>query len=123
MTETRGDSKGNTPPRAPGVRALLDLLGLSTRAGALVSGTQAVRAAVREGKIHQVILAGDAAEGQQRKLIPLLEARRIPYYIGLTQMELGAATGRAPVSAIGLSSQSFATQARALLEALADGED
>lgn len=116
MTETRGDSKGNIPPRDPGDGKVLDILGLCFRAGALVSGTQAVRAAVREGKIHQVILAGDAAEGQQRKLIPLLEARRIPFHIGLTQDELGAAIGRAPVSAVGLSNQSLAKQARVLLD-------
>jgi ribosomal protein L7Ae-like RNA K-turn-binding protein len=99
----------------PPPRALLDLLGLSTRAGALVSGTNAVRAAVREGSVRQVILAADAAEGQRGKLIPLLDARRIPYYIGFSREELGAATGRAPVSAVGLTNTQLAERARSLL--------
>jgi len=101
----------------PPPRALLDLLGLSTRAGALVSGTNAVRAAVREGTVRQVILAADAAEGQRGKLIPLLDARRIPYYIGFSREELGAATGRAPVSAVGLTNAQLAARARSLLAA------
>jgi ribosomal protein L7Ae-like RNA K-turn-binding protein len=94
---------------------VLDLLGLGARAGALVSGTQAVRAAAREGSIHQVILAVDAAGGQRAKLIPLLEARRIPYEIAFTQEELGSATGRAPVSAVGMSNPAMASRVGELL--------
>lgn len=115
MTAVPEGGKGSTPPGNPDARAVLDIVGLSTRAGALVSGTQAVRAAVREGTVHQVILAGDAAEGQRRKLIPLLDARRIPYFIGYTQEELGAAIGRAPVSAVGISNAKLAARARDLL--------
>jgi ribosomal protein L7Ae-like RNA K-turn-binding protein len=111
------------PPRRVPVRALLDLLGLSARAGALVFGTQAVRAAVREGSIRQVILASDAAAGQRAKLIPLLDARRIPYQIAVSRQELGAATGRAPVSAIGFCNPNLAERASELLAALPHSED
>jgi ribosomal protein L7Ae-like RNA K-turn-binding protein len=104
------------------VRDLLDLFGLSARAGALVSGTNAVRAAVREGSVRRVILASDAADGQRGKLIPLLDARRIPYYIGFTREELGAATGRAPVSAVGLTNPQLAERAGELQAALPSTE-
>ncbi|HUE96985.1 MAG TPA: ribosomal L7Ae/L30e/S12e/Gadd45 family protein [Longimicrobiaceae bacterium] len=99
---------------------MLDVLGLSARAGALVSGTGAVRAAAREAKVHHVVLAADAAEGQRRKLIPLLDARRIPYSIGFTRAELGAATGRPPVSAVGIDNPKLAGRARELLAGLED---
>jgi ribosomal protein L7Ae-like RNA K-turn-binding protein len=69
-----------------------------------------------------VILASDAADGQRRKLIPLLDARRVPYHIGFTQEELGAASGRAPVSAVGLSNASLAHRVRELLSDLPGSE-
>jgi ribosomal protein L7Ae-like RNA K-turn-binding protein len=97
---------------------VLDLLGLGARAAALVSGTEGVRKAAREGSVHQVILATDAAAGQRAKLIPLLEARRIPYHIAFSQVELGSAIGRAPVSAVGLSNRNMAGRIATLLEAI-----
>jgi ribosomal protein L7Ae-like RNA K-turn-binding protein len=102
---------------------VLDLLGLGARAGALVSGTGAVRSAASQGGLYQVILAEDAAEGQRGKLIPLLDARRIPYQIVLTQVELGAAIGRAPVSAVGLTNPDMARRAAELLVALRRSAD
>ena len=109
-------------PGDAGSRALLDCLGLSTRAGALVSGTDTVRSAAREAKVYQVVLAADAAEGQRRKLLPLLDARRIPYSIGFTRAELGAATGRPPVSAIGITNPKLAAKARELLASMEQGQ-
>lgn len=108
--------------RDPG-RAVLGLLGIATRAGAVVTGTQAVRTAARAGKIHRVILARDAAAGQRGKLEPLLLARRIPYHIEFSQAELGAAIGRKPVSAVGLSNPSIAERAGALIGSLPRSED
>lgn len=118
MTAVQKDNEGNHSPRNTAPRAVLDLLGLSARAGALVSGTEAVRNSVRDGSVHLVILAGDTAEGQRGKLTPLLDARRIPYFIGFTRAELGAATGRSPVSAVGLSNPKLAKRARELLSVM-----
>ena len=100
------------------VRAVLDLIGLSVRAGAVTYGTQAVRAAVREGDVRRAILAGDTAAAQRQKLVPLLDARKIPYFIGFTQEELGAAVGRAPVAAIGISNERLAGRIGELLARL-----
>ena len=65
-----------------------------------------------------VILAADSADGQRGKLIPLLDARRIPYYIGFSQEELGAASGRAPLSAVGFSNAQLAKRVDEMLDAL-----
>ena len=102
-------------------RAVLDLVGLSARAGALVTGTDAVRGAVREGAVVQVILATDAADGQRRKLVPLLESRRIPYHTIFTRDELGAASGRAPLSAVAVSNRKLGERITELLNGLGDG--
>lgn len=82
-----------------------------------------MRAAAREGTVRAVVLAIDAAEGQVGKLIPLLEARRIPYYRVFLREELGAACGRAPVSAVGLTHPKLAQRAGQLLAAIPPAED
>lgn len=87
---------------------LLGLLGLAARAGALVTGTEAVRSEVRDGKVQCVLLASDAAPGQRSKLIPLLDARGVRHYTGFSRAELGRAIGRSPASAIGITNAGFA---------------
>jgi ribosomal protein L7Ae-like RNA K-turn-binding protein len=93
------------------LRRLLELLGLAARARAIVTGTDAVRRAVREGEVARVLLATDAAPGQAGKLTPLLEARQVPFHFLTTRDVLGAAVGRGPVSALGLTNQNFARRA------------
>lgn len=102
------------------IRRLLDLLGLAARAGAIVTGTDAVRRAVREGGVGRVFLAADAAAGQVGKLTPLLEARRVPFHSLSTRNALGGAVGRGPVSALGLTNQNFARRAGELIAARPD---
>ena len=65
-------------PERPPARALHDLLGLAARARAVTFGTDATRAAVREGEARCVILAADGSPTQAQKLLPLLEARGVP---------------------------------------------
>lgn len=102
-------------PRAP--RPVLDLLGLAARAGSLVTGTDAVRRATRDNRVFRVILAEDAAPAQRQKLVPLLEARRVPCHTLCTRIELGSAIGRAPISAIGITNQNFARRAGEIIPA------
>jgi len=61
----------------PAERRLLDLLGLATRAGRVIGGTDAVRKGVRDGAVRLVILAADSSPTQQGKLLPLLLARGV----------------------------------------------
>jgi ribosomal protein L7Ae-like RNA K-turn-binding protein len=96
-------------------KRLLELLGLAARAGRLVAGTDAVRQAVRDGEVAWVLLAADASPTQQAKLLPLLEARTTPYHRLLARAEVGAAVGRAPLSAVGLTDANFARRAIALV--------
>ena len=104
-------------------RPVLDLLGLAARARGLAYGTEMVRKAVRNGEVARVVLASDTTETQRKKLVPLLEARGIPHHIVLSQSELGTATGRGPVSAIGIVHQGFARRAGELLAALPSQQD
>ncbi len=108
------------PAPSPGApqRALLSLLGLAARARALTLGTDMVRGAARDGKLKGALVASDASPTQARKLVPLLQARGIPFFVCSTQAELGAALGRGPVSAVGLNDPSFARRVMELAGAL-----
>lgn len=102
------------PPEDSGRRAL-GLIGLAARAGAVVTGVQEVRLAARSGRLQFVLIAGDASDNSRGKLVPLLEARGIDYLTGFDRATLGAATGKAPLSALGVLNPSFASQLRTLL--------
>lgn len=99
----------------PAAKRVLELLGLAARAGRLVAGTEAVRQAVRQGEVIWVLLAADASPTQQAKLLPLLHARGTRHNRMLARAELGAAVGRGPLSAVGLTDANFARRAIALV--------
>jgi ribosomal protein L7Ae-like RNA K-turn-binding protein len=110
-------------PERPPARALLDLLGLAARARAVTFGTDATRAAVRDGEARCVILAADVSPTQAQKLVPLVQARGVPCFRCLTREEIGAAVGRASVSAVGFTQESFARRAAELAAAIPSPQD
>ncbi|HEV2131264.1 MAG TPA: ribosomal L7Ae/L30e/S12e/Gadd45 family protein [Longimicrobiaceae bacterium] len=111
---------GVRKPTEVSEKALLDLLGLAARSGNLVAGTDLVRRAVRHGKIAVVLLAADASPTQREKLVPLLDARQIGYQVVLRREQLGGALGRGPISAVGVTNESFARRVAELAAALQD---
>jgi ribosomal protein L7Ae-like RNA K-turn-binding protein len=92
------------------------LLGLATRAGAVLPGTDRVREAARAGALRFAILASDASDNSREKLIPLLNAKQIAYVIAYDRDALGAAVGRAPVSAVGITETKLARRVREMLQ-------
>lgn len=88
----------------------LAMLGLAMRAGAVARGTDATRRAIQDGSASLVLLARDASEIQQQKVLRLLEHRETPQASVGSRADLGAAIGSAPVSAIAITGESFAEQ-------------
>ncbi|HEV2146777.1 MAG TPA: ribosomal L7Ae/L30e/S12e/Gadd45 family protein [Longimicrobiaceae bacterium] len=117
--------RDEAPPRAarPPEEALLDLLGLAARAGAVVTGTDTVRRGIRDGEVAHVILAADASQTQQQKLVPLLEVRGVPYRVLLDRERLGAALGKGAVSAVGLTNRGFAGRAAELADVISSPQE
>lgn len=95
----------------------LQLLGLATRAGAVVPGTERVRDAGRSGQARLVVVASDLTATGRDKLIPLLEGRNVPHVVRFTRAELGAAVGRGPLAAVAVTQPGFADRLKALLDA------
>jgi ribosomal protein L7Ae-like RNA K-turn-binding protein len=94
--------------RSRSAEQALRLLGLAARAGGVVPGTDRVRVAARRNELKLVLLATDASANSREKLIPLLTAREIPHPMLASRVELGAAVGRSPLSAVGLVDLSLA---------------
>lgn len=92
------------------------MLGLAARAGAVIPGTERVREAARAGSLHFVLVASDLSDNSRDKLLPLLEARRVPYAIVSNRDALGGAVGRAPLSALGITETKLALRVKQLLE-------
>ncbi|HEX6307923.1 MAG TPA: ribosomal L7Ae/L30e/S12e/Gadd45 family protein [Longimicrobiales bacterium] len=93
----------------------LALLGMATRAGAVMPGTERVREAARAGTLRLAVIAADASGNSRGKLLPLLAARGISHVIRFERSELGAAVGRGPLSAVGVVDGALAARLLALL--------
>lgn len=92
------------------------MLGLAARAGAVVPGTERVREAARSGQLHVVLVAADLSDNSRDKLVPLLEARQIPFAVAFDRDALGGAVGRAPLSALGITEKKLADRVLQLLK-------
>lgn len=91
------------------------MLGLAARAGAVVPGTERVRQAARGGTLRYAIVASDLTGTGRDKLIPLLEWKEVEHAVRYTRAQLGAAVGRAPLAAVGVTDGSFARRLRVLV--------
>lgn len=97
----------------------LELLGLARRAGVLEKGIWPTQSAVKDGRACLVLLAQDASEVQRNKVLKLLSHRDTPRMILGSRVELGAAVGSAPVSALAVTETGFANR---LVSQLANSE-
>lgn len=99
----------------------LRLLGLARRAGAVVSGTEATRRALRRGVARLVLMASDASSTQLHKVRSALRNRPIPRAILGDRVTLGGAVGQGAVSAVAVTTESFAEELRRSLGLVAAG--
>ncbi|MFQ5537483.1 MAG: L7Ae/L30e/S12e/Gadd45 family ribosomal protein [Gemmatimonadota bacterium] len=91
-------------------RDALRLLGLARRGGGVVIGTDASRAALREGRARLVLVAGDASPVQVEKIKRLLTERSVPQVILGDRGALGAAVGKGPVSVVAVTAAPMAAE-------------
>jgi ribosomal protein L7Ae-like RNA K-turn-binding protein len=88
--------------------ALTRLLGLGVRARQVVVGVSSVRAGLRRDALACVVLAADASARTREKVERLAVARGVPVLRGPAGERLGAALGRPPVQALGVSDRALA---------------
>jgi ribosomal protein L7Ae-like RNA K-turn-binding protein len=90
----------------------LALLGLAQRAGAVARGTGAARQALRKGQARLLILAKDGSETQREKVLPLAQARGVPWTKLGSMAEIGSALGTGPVAVVAVTGNRFAGEIR-----------
>ena len=98
-------------------RRVLGLVGLGIRARNAVVGVEQVRLAARKGNLALALVAPDASPNSLKKLVPLLQATKVKTIQGPSAESLGAAAGRNPTAAIGITDRSLAAGIRKLFEA------
>ena len=98
------------------------MLGLAARAGAVLPGTERVREAARGEGLHFALVANDASDNSLDKLLPLLDARQIPYTVRFDRTTLGGAVGKAPLSALGITDRKLAKRVKEMLQQLGGPE-
>jgi ribosomal protein L7Ae-like RNA K-turn-binding protein len=86
----------------------LSQLGLSMRAGKLVTGDEGVFKAIRSGEAKLVILAEDASENTRKKFHDKCEFYGVPLMEMGTKAELGASIGKEMRVILGVVDRGFA---------------
>jgi len=89
--------------------SLHSMLGLCQRAGQLVSGDLAAEQALRCGRAHLVLVAGDASERTRSKFAHLAAQAGAPCYVVGTRADLGDAIGKAGRAVVVVQSRDFTT--------------
>ncbi|MCU0626016.1 MAG: ribosomal L7Ae/L30e/S12e/Gadd45 family protein [Gemmatimonadaceae bacterium] len=80
----------------------------------VVVGVEQVRAAARKGGLALALVADDAAAHSVAKVVPLLEARGVPLFGGVSGQVLGHAVGKEQVAAVGVTDPALAKGIREL---------
>ena len=93
----------------------LQLLGLATRAGAIVPGTANVVRAARAGELSFAVVAEDLTATGRDKLVPVLDREGVRYVARYARAELGRAVGKSPLAAVGVVDAGFGDRLAALL--------
>ena len=87
---------------------VLGLLGLGVRAGTVTIGTTGVRAGLQRGEVVLVVVAKDATERTQEKVVRLARGRGVRTIVGLTAAELGRRLGHSSIQALGIKDRNLA---------------
>ena len=84
------------------------LLGLGVKAGTVVIGTAGVRAGLQRDEIALVVVAADASQRTEEKVIRLARAKGIPVSVGASTQVLGQSVGRDSVQTVGVRDRQLA---------------
>ena len=84
------------------------LIGLSRRAACLVSGDNAVKAAMNRMDCYLLIAAADASENIRRKFKAHCEELNIPMLVLSTKDELGQVLGKGDTAVLAITGRDFA---------------
>ena len=114
------------PRRRPEVdrvalQRLYRLIGLGVRSRGATVGVEQVRDAAKRNKLAFAVVASDASPNSLKKVVPLLNARRVRFVEVPSAVDLGVAVGRDQTAAVGILDRQLARGIRELLESGSTG--
>jgi ribosomal protein L7Ae-like RNA K-turn-binding protein len=86
---------------------LLNMLGLATRAGKVVSGEFMTEKSVKEGKALLCIVAEDASDNTKKLFRDKCSYYEVSYYVFATKDELGHAIGKTTRASLAILDDGF----------------
>lgn len=96
---------------------LLSFLGLCRRAGKLVIGNDPVKESIDTDKALLVITASDISQNTLKKIKPLIDESKVPYYtVSRTKDEISFSLGKA-CAILSVTDKGFADKLTELIEA------
>lgn len=87
---------------------VLSMIGMSARAGKVLSGEFSVEKAVKTFKAYLVIVAGDASDNTKKKFRNMCEFYEVPLIEYSNKDELGGAIGRELRSSVAITDEGLA---------------
>jgi ribosomal protein L7Ae-like RNA K-turn-binding protein len=103
------------------LQRLYRLLGLGVRSRGVVVGVEQVREASQRNKLALAVVASDASPNSVKKVVPMLNARRVRFIEVPSAVDLGAAVGRNQTTAVGIVDRQLARGIDALLRSGSTG--
>ncbi|MGX7014404.1 YlxQ-related RNA-binding protein [Vagococcus silagei] len=96
-------------------KKILNLLGLATRAGKLISGEETTLKAVRQGELDLVIIANDLSDSTIKKMTDKCKTYEVPLVIFSSKVGLSQAIGKSR-GILGVKDRGFSRKMCELME-------
>jgi len=91
-------------------------IGLAMKAGALLSGEDACERAIKSGKVHLIIVAGDASQNTKKKFNDMCIYRHVDIRVFGQKEFLGRYTGKDIRAVIAVMEKGFAKRLTEMLD-------
>ncbi len=88
----------------------LNFLGLASKAGKVISGTDIVIKAIQRKQVYLVIIACDASENTKKMIIDKCTYYKVSYKISYNSDELGNSIGKFSRKVVAVTDQGFSNK-------------
>lgn len=89
---------------------VLSLLGISQKAGKLISGQDNVERAINFKRIYLIIVSEDSSENTKKKFLNLANSKKIPVVVWGNAQDLGHSIGKEERKVLSLTDKSLADE-------------
>ncbi len=88
----------------------LSLLGLASKAGKVISGSEVVIKAIQKNQVYLVLIAKDASENTKKKIIDKCTYYNVTHKITYNSDELGKSIGKESRKVVAITDRGFSNK-------------